>query len=86
MHAHALHLAQGVQNTQQFYDWFALIDHSVAHSQEAHFRQHLLRVSEHLDMCCRLVSRIDRVDTEISGMIDSWKSVEEGEKSLQDVS
>ena len=86
MHAHALHLAQGVQNTQQFYDWFTLIDHSVAYSQEAHFRQHLLRDSEHLDMYDRLVSRIDQIDTEVSGMMDAWKSVEEGGKSLQDAS
>lgn len=75
-----------MQTPQQFYDWFALIDRSVAHSQEAHFRQHLLRVSEHLDMCDRLVSRIDQVDAEVAGMMDAWKSVEEGGKSLQDAS
>ncbi|KAH9168251.1 Sec34-like family-domain-containing protein [Lactarius sanguifluus] len=85
-HAHALHPGQPVQTPQQFYDWFALIDRSVAHSQEAHFRQHLLRVSEHLDMCDRLVSRIDQVDAEVAGMMDAWKSVEEGGKSLQDAS
>ena len=37
-------------------------------------------------MCDRLVSRIDQVDTEVSGMMDAWKSVEEGGKSLQDAS
>jgi hypothetical protein len=74
---------------QQLYDWFALIDRSVAHSQEAHFRQHLLRVLEHLDMCDRLVgrmTRIDQVDAEVSSMLDKWSSVEEGGKSLQDAS
>ena len=85
-HAHALHPKQPVQTPQQFYDWFALIDRSVAHSQEAHFRQHLLRVSEHLDTCDRLVGRIDQVDTEVASMLDKWKSVEEGGKSLQDAS
>ena len=75
-----------MQTQQQFYGWFSLIDRSAAHSHEAHFRQHLLRVSEHLDICDRLVSRIDQVDAEISGMMDSWKSVEEGGKSLQDAS
>ncbi|KAH9957339.1 Sec34-like family-domain-containing protein [Russula dissimulans] len=81
-HAHALHPKQPVQTPQQFYDWFALIDRSVAHSQEAHFRQHLLRVSEHLDMCDRLVGRIDQVDTEVSSMLDKWRSVEEGGKAF----
>jgi hypothetical protein len=85
-HAHALHPKQPVQTPQQFYDWFALIDRSVAHSQEAHFRQHLLRVSEHLDMCDRLVGRIDQVDAEVSSMLDKWRSVEEGGKSLQEAS
>ena len=37
-------------------------------------------------MCDRLVSRIDQVDSEVSGMMDAWKSVEEGGKSLQDAS
>lgn len=58
----------------------------MAHSQEAHFRQHLLRVSEHLDMCDRLVGHIELVDAEVSSMLDKWRSVEEGGKSLQDAS
>ncbi|KAI0279908.1 Sec34-like family-domain-containing protein [Russula aff. rugulosa BPL654] len=84
--AHALHPKQPVQTPEQFYDWFALIDRSVAHSQEAHFRQHLSRVSEHLDMCDKLVGRVDQVDAEVASMLDKWKSVEEGGKSLQDAS
>ncbi|KAI0044273.1 Sec34-domain-containing protein [Auriscalpium vulgare] len=83
---HALHPKQPVQTPQQFYDWFALIDRSVAHSQEAHFRQHLLSVSEHLEMCDRLVDRIEQVDREVDGMLEGWRSVEEGGKSLQDAS
>lgn len=58
----------------------------MAHSQEAHFRQHLLRVSEHLDMCDRLVTRVDQVEAEVSSMLDKWRGVEEGGKSLQDAS
>ena len=45
-----------------------------------------MRVSEHLDMCDRLVSRIDRVDAEVSRMMYGWTSVVEGGKSLQDAS
>lgn len=58
----------------------------MAHSQEAHFRQHLLRVSEHLNICDKLVGRIDQVDAEVGSMLEKWKSVEEGGKSLQDAS
>ena len=45
-----------------------------------------MRASEHLDMCDRLVSRIDRVDAEVSRMMYGWTSVVEGGKSLQDAS
>ncbi|KAJ6508055.1 Sec34-like family-domain-containing protein [Mycena vulgaris] len=81
---HALHPKQPVQTPQQFYDWFALIDRSVAHSQEAHFRAHVASVSEHLDTCDRLVEHIDEVDAEVDGMLEGWRGVEEGGKSLKD--
>ncbi|TFY77226.1 hypothetical protein EWM64_g6786 [Hericium alpestre] len=66
--ARALLPKQPVQTPQQFYDWFAFIDRSVAHSQEAHFREHLLGVSEYLEMCDRLVERIEEVDGEVASM------------------
>ena len=37
-------------------------------------------------MCDKLVSRVDQVDGEVASMLDKWKSVEEGGKSLQDAS
>ena len=37
-------------------------------------------------MCDRLVGHIDLVDAEVSSMLDKWRSVEEGGKSLQDAS
>ncbi|EMD33046.1 hypothetical protein CERSUDRAFT_160557 [Gelatoporia subvermispora B] len=81
---HALYPAQPIQTPQQFYDWFALIDRSVAHSQEAHFRAHLASVSEHLDACDRIIQRIDQVDAEVEDMLQGWKSVEESGKNLKD--
>lgn len=81
---HALHPKQPVQTPQQFYDWFALIDRSVAHSQEAHFRAHVASVAEHLDTCDRLVERIDEINTEVDGMMEGWTAVEEGGKSLKE--
>ncbi|KAH7923166.1 Sec34-domain-containing protein [Leucogyrophana mollusca] len=82
--AHALHPKQPVQTPQQFYDWFAQIDRSVAHSQEAHFRAHVAMVSEHLGTTDMLLDRIDEVDREVDGMLDGWRSVEEGGKNLKD--
>ncbi|KAG6878890.1 hypothetical protein C0992_006827 [Termitomyces sp. T32_za158] len=81
---HALHPKQPIQTPQQFYDWFTLIDRSVAHSQEAHFRAHVANVSEHLNACDLLVEKISLVDQEVEGMLEGWRSVEEGGKSLKD--
>lgn len=81
--AHALHPKHPIQTPQQFYDWFALIDRSVAHSQEAHFRAHLASVAEHLETCETLLKRIDEVDSEVNGMLQGWRSVEDGGKSLK---
>ena len=80
----ALHPKHPIQTPQQFYDWFALIDRSVAHSQEAHFRTHLSNVAGHLETCDRLVQWIDEIDGEVDRMLKSWRSVEEGGKSLKD--
>ncbi|KAL6301269.1 Sec34-like family-domain-containing protein [Sparassis latifolia] len=83
-HLHALHPKQPIQTPQQYYDWFALIDRSVTHSQEAHFRAHLAGVAEHLDTCDGLVQRIDEVDQALETMLQEWRSVEDGGKSLKD--
>ncbi|CDO75690.1 hypothetical protein BN946_scf184585.g3 [Trametes cinnabarina] len=69
---------------QQFYDWFSLIDRSVTHSQEAHIRAHLESVSDQLETCDRLIQRIDEIDREVEDMLQGWRSVEEGGKSLKD--
>ena len=37
-------------------------------------------------MCDKLVGRVDQVDAEVASMLDKWRSVEEGGKSLQDAS
>ena len=82
--SHALHPKQPIQTPEQFYDWFALIDRSVAHSQEAHIRADLGTVTDHLETCDRLVSRIDDIDKEVEDMLQGWRSVEESGRSLKD--
>ena len=81
---HSLYPTQPIQTPQQFYDWFALIDRSVAHFQESHFRAHVASVTEHLETCDRLVEKIDEVEREVGEMMEGWRSVEEGGRSLKD--
>jgi hypothetical protein len=72
-----------VQTPQQFYDWFSLIDRSVAHSQEAHFRAHVASVAQQLESCDKLIDGIDEVDREVGEMLEGWRGVEEGGRSLK---
>jgi hypothetical protein len=81
---HALHPKQPIQTPQQFYDWFTLIDQSVARSQESHFHAHLDTVTSHVEMCDNVLERIELLDKEVSDMLDGWRRVEEGGKSLKD--
>ncbi|KAG8864493.1 Golgi transport complex subunit 3 [Tulasnella sp. 330] len=82
-HPHRLHPSQPITTPQQFHDWFALIDKSISHSQEAHFRQHLDSVSGHLSTCDTLLERAMEVDTDVERMMVDWAGVEEGGQSLQ---
>ncbi|KAH8119149.1 Sec34-domain-containing protein [Phellopilus nigrolimitatus] len=73
-----------VQTAQEFYDWFSMIERSVAHSQESHYREYLGTVVKHLETCDGLVGSVDDVQREVDGMLDGWRSVEAGGKSLKD--
>ncbi|EIW83115.1 Sec34-domain-containing protein [Coniophora puteana RWD-64-598 SS2] len=82
--AHALDPKDAIQTPQQFYDWFAKIDRSVAHSQEAHFRAHVAAVTERIDAVDMILDRIDKVDKDVDSMLHEWRVVEEGGRSLKD--
>ncbi|KAF8478273.1 cis-golgi transport vesicle tethering complex subunit [Gautieria morchelliformis] len=81
---HHLHPKHPIQTPEQFHDWFALIERSVAHSQEAHFRAHLETVSEHRATCEQLLQTVDNVEADVEGMMGEWMSVEAGGRSLKD--
>ncbi|KXN91833.1 Conserved oligomeric Golgi complex subunit 3 [Leucoagaricus sp. SymC.cos] len=83
-HVHALHPKVPVQSPEQFYDWFALIDRSVAHSQEAHFRAHVASLMEHLEVCEGLIKRIDEVDGMLGEMYEEWWRVEENGRVVKE--
>ncbi|KAF9050510.1 Sec34-like family-domain-containing protein [Panaeolus papilionaceus] len=81
---HPLHPSHPIITPQQFYDWYALIDRSVAHSQESSYRAHVATLSSHLATCDLLLNRVNSVDKEATSMLESWRSVEEGGKSLKE--
>ena len=60
-----------------------MVDRSVAHSQEAHYRAHLASLDEHLRMCDLLSERIGEIENDLDGMLEGWRGVEEGGKSLK---
>ncbi|KAF9445796.1 hypothetical protein P691DRAFT_805193 [Macrolepiota fuliginosa MF-IS2] len=81
---HALHPKSPVQSPEQFYDWFTLIDRSVAHSQEAHFRAHVASLMEHLEVCEGLIKRIGEVDNMLGEMYEEWWRVEENGRVVKE--
>lgn len=82
--SHALDPKQPIQTPQQFYDWFAQIDRSVAHSQEAHFRAHVAMVTGHLDTTEMLLQHVNEVEREVDGMLEGWRTVEQSGRSIKD--
>lgn len=73
-----------IATPQQFHDWFAAVDRSVAHSQEAHFRVHLATVATHRETCDALLATVGDVEADVASMIEEWRSVEQGGRSLKD--
>lgn len=61
-----------------------MIDRSVAHSQESHFRAYVASVAEYLDVCDALLARVSEVEVEVETMGECWWSVEEGGRSLKE--
>jgi len=82
--SHALDPKHPVQTPQQFYDWFAQIDRSVAHSQEAHFRAHVAILADHLDTADMLLERIDEIEREVDSMLEGWRKVERSGKNIKE--
>jgi hypothetical protein len=80
---HPLHPTQPISTPQQFHDWFSLIERSISHSQESHYRAHLAAINSHVSTCDYLLERVDEVDILVSGMLQDWRGVEEGGRSLQ---
>ncbi|KAG9011516.1 Golgi transport complex subunit 3 [Tulasnella sp. 427] len=80
---HPLHPVHPIATPQDFHDWFALIDKSISHSQEAHFRAHLDTLSGYLNNCDTLLDQVNEVDEDVSRMMQDWTGVEEGGQSLQ---
>lgn len=56
----------------------------MTHSQDAHFRAHLERVSSHRMSCEKLLDTVDVIDSEVCNMLEEWQSVEESGRSLKD--
>ena len=80
---HALHPSHPIQTPQQFYDWFALVDRSVAHGQEAQYRAELDNLGEQLGLCDLLFNRVEEIEHQVDDMLEGWRAVDEGGNKLQ---
>lgn len=83
-HERSIQPSQPVQTTQEFYEWFSLIERSVAHSQEAHYRDYLSTLDRHLGTCEDLMEGVSTVSSDVDSMLDGWRSVEAGGRSMKE--
>jgi conserved oligomeric Golgi complex subunit 3 len=79
-----LHWEHPIATPEQFHDWLAKIERSVARSQESHFHAHLDTVKGLLDTCNRLLADVETIEAELDSMLEGWRSVEESGKSLKE--
>ena len=56
----------------------------MVHSQEASYRDHLAKVEGHLHKCDDLKTDLDAVFSDIDDMLDGWRVVEAGGRSLKE--
>lgn len=73
-----------IYTTQDFYDWFALIENSVVHSQEASYRNYLSTVEGHLTTCDDLSNDLNSVFSEVDDMLSGWTAVEAGGRNMKE--
>ncbi|GJJ06414.1 hypothetical protein Clacol_000605 [Clathrus columnatus] len=79
-----LHPKEPIETPEQFHDWFAAIERSIVHSQDAHFRAHLEDVSHYRLMCENLLHSLNDLESELDSIFVEWRRVEENGRSLKD--
>ncbi|GAA5941713.1 hypothetical protein JCM1841_005161 [Sporobolomyces salmonicolor] len=78
-----LALSAPIETLQQFHDWFARVEHSIEHSQEEVYRQHLAELDHHLATCETVLEGLDESRGLLSEMEANYRYVEENSRALQ---
>ncbi|GAA5916133.1 hypothetical protein JCM5296_007314 [Sporobolomyces johnsonii] len=79
----SLALSAPIETMQQFHDWFARVEHSIEHSQEEVYRQHLAELDHHLATCEAVLEGLDESRGLLSEMEANYRYVEENSRALQ---
>lgn len=79
-----LHPKQPIETPEQFHDWFAAVERSIVHSQDAHFHAHLENVTQYRLMCETLLQTINDLESDLDSIFVEWRRVEENGHSLKD--
>ncbi|KZO98766.1 hypothetical protein CALVIDRAFT_561710 [Calocera viscosa TUFC12733] len=57
-------------------DYLDLINASIEHEQEAHYRSFLRELDEYIDTCNTVSERLESVNSDVQSMLESWRAVE----------
>lgn len=76
-------LSEPIKTTQQFHDWFSLVERGIELSQEEIYRIHLTELNEYISSCDTVLSQLDDARGLISVMEANYRFVEDNSRALQ---
>ncbi|KZT61970.1 Sec34-domain-containing protein [Calocera cornea HHB12733] len=67
-------------------DYLDLINASIEHEQEAHYRSFLHELDEYIETCNAINERLESIEHDVHSMLESWRAVESGSTRIQGAS
>lgn len=78
-----LAITEPISTTQQFHDWFTLVESSLEREQEEIYRLHLGELEEYIGSCEGVLEGLDDARGLVQEMEANYRFVEENSRALQ---
>lgn len=78
-----LQVVKPIETSQEFFDWFGLVERRLEREQEHHYRAHLVQLSDYINTCEGVLEQLDDARGLLSEMEANYRFVEENSRALQ---
>lgn len=78
-----LEIANPIETTQQFHDWFQRVEQSMEREQEEIYRTHLHEIDHYVNACDDVLEQLDDARGLLSEMEANYRFVEDNSRALQ---